>query len=343
VSRPLVPRSGTERGYHADVAFPQTRLRRLRRTPVLRDLVRETRLDASALVLPLFVEEGLEGRAPVAAMPGVDRLSIAEAVAEAGEAAALGLPGVLLFGIPAAKDEEGSGAWDDEGAVQLATRAIKAAHPDLLVIADLCLCEYTTHGHCGLLRADGSVDNDASVELLARTALSQARAGADVIAPSDMMDGRVGAIRAALDDDGFSETPIMAYSAKFASAYYGPFREAAGSTPAFGDRRGYQMDPGNADEALREVRLDVEEGADVVMVKPALAYLDVIRRVKDATGMPVAAYNVSGEYAMVKAAAAAAYVDERAVVLETLTAIRRAGADIVITYHAKDAARWLQT
>jgi len=289
------------------------------------------------------VEEGLDGRAPIGAMPGVDRLSIAEAVAEAGEAAALGLPAVLLFGIPLSKDEEGSGAWDDEGAVQLATRAIKAAHPDLLVIADLCLCEYTSHGHCGLLRADGSVDNDASVELLARTALSQARAGADIIAPSDMMDGRVAAIRAALDDDGLSDTPIMAYSAKFASAYYGPFREAADSTPAFGDRRAYQMDPGNGDEALREVRLDVEEGADVVMVKPALPYLDVIRRVKDATRMPVAAYNVSGEYAMVKAAAAAGHLDERAVVLETLTAIRRAGADIVITYHAKDAARWLQT
>src|SRR3954454_6760644 len=265
--------------------FPQTRLRRLRRTPVLRDLVRETRLDPSDFVLPLFVEEGLDGRAPIAAMPGVDRLSLAEVVAEAGAARELGIPAVLLFGIPAAKDEEGSGAWDDDGAVQLATRAIKAAHPDLLVIADLCLCEYTSHGHCGLLRADGSVDNDASVELLARTALSQARAGADIIAPSDMMDGRVAAIRAALDDDGLSHTPIMAYSAKFASAYYGPFREAADSTPAFGDRRGYQMDPGNGDEALREVRLDVEEGADVVMVKPALAYLDVIRRVKDATRM----------------------------------------------------------
>jgi porphobilinogen synthase len=336
-------RNGAARGYHAWVAYPQTRLRRLRRTPVLRDLVRETRLDASALVLPLFVEDGLRGRAPVRAMPGVDRLSISEAVAEAGEAAALGLPGVLLFGIPAAKDEEGSGAWDDEGVVQLATRAIKEAHPDLLVIADVCLCEYTSHGHCGLLRADGSVDNDASVELLARTAISQARAGADVIAPSDMMDGRVGAIRAALDEEGLSDVPIMAYSAKFASAYYGPFREAADSVPAFGDRRAYQMDPGNGDEALREVRLDIEEGADVVMVKPALPYLDVIRRVKDATAMPVAAYNVSGEYAMVKAAAAAGHIDERAIVLETLTSIRRAGADIVITYHAKDAARWLQT
>jgi porphobilinogen synthase len=325
------------------VAFPRTRLRRLRRTPVLRDLVRETRLHAEDLVLPMFVEAGLEGRAAIAAMPGVDRVSISQAVHDAGEAAALGLPAVLLFGLPADKDEEGSGAWDDEGIVQLATRAIKDAHPDLLVIADLCLCEYTSHGHCGLLRDDGAVDNDASLDLLTRTAVSQARAGADVIAPSDMMDGRVGAIRAALDDEGLSDTPIMAYSAKFASAFYGPFREAADSTPAFGDRRGYQMDPANGDEALREVALDVEEGADVVMVKPALAYLDVIRRVKDATRMPVAAYNVSGEYAMIKAAAAAGMVDERAVVLETLTAIRRAGADIVITYHAKDAARWLRT
>jgi porphobilinogen synthase len=324
------------------MSFPATRLRRLRRSPGLRDLVRETRLEAGDLVLPLFVEDGLEGRAPIGAMPGVERLGLGSLVEEAGAAAALGLPGVLLFGIPAEKDPEGSGAWDDDGVVQLATRAIKDAHPDLLVICDLCLCEYTSHGHCGLLDNDGHVDNDASVELLARTAVSQARAGADVIAPSDMMDGRVGAIRAALDDDGFTETPILAYSAKFASAFYGPFREAADSTPAFGDRRGYQMDPGNGDEALREVRLDVEEGADVVMVKPALPYLDVIRRVKDATRMPVAAYNVSGEYAMVKAAAAAGHLDERAAVLETLTAIRRAGADIVITYHAKDAARWLQ-
>ena len=325
--------------------FPQTRLRRLRATPVLRDLVRETRLDPGDFVLPLFVEEGLEGRGgrvPIHAMPGVDRLSTAGAVAEAGEAHALGIPAVLLFGIPADKDEEGSGAWDDEGAVQLATRAIKDAHPDVLVIADLCLCEYTSHGHCGLLRTDGSVDNDASVELLARTAISLAQAGADVIAPSDMMDGRVGAIRAALDEDGLSDTPILAYSAKFASAFYGPFREAADSTPAFGDRRGYQMDPANGDEALREALLDVQEGADMVMVKPALPYLDVVRRVKDATHLPVAAYNVSGEYAMLKAAAAAGYLDERAAVLEALTSIRRAGADIVITYHAKDAARWLQ-
>ena len=324
------------------MAFPRTRLRRLRRTGALRDLVRETALVPSDLVLPLFVEDGLEGRSPIVAMPGVDRLSISAAVAEAGEAAALGIPAVLLFGVPSAKDAEGSGAWDDEGVVQLATRAIKDAHPDLLVIADLCLCEYTDHGHCGLLRDDGSVDNDATLELLARTAVSQARAGADIVAPSDMMDGRVGAIREALDDEGFTDTPILAYSAKFASAFYGPFREAADSTPAFGDRRGYQMDPGNADEALREVLLDVEEGADAVMVKPALPYLDVIRRVKDATRLPVAAYNVSGEYAMIKAAAAAGHLDERAAVLEALVSIRRAGADLVITYHAKDAARWLQ-
>jgi porphobilinogen synthase len=324
------------------VPFPQTRLRRLRRTPVLRDLVRETRLDPADFVLPLYIEDGLEGRKPLATMPGVDRLSISAAVEEAGEAVALGIPAVILFGIPGHKDEDGSGAWDDEGIVQLATRAIKQAHPELLVIADLCLCEYTSHGHCGALRADGSVDNDASLELLSRTAVSQARAGADIIAPSDMMDGRVGAIRTALDEDGLSDVPILAYSAKFASAYYGPFREAVDSAPAFGDRRGYQMDPANGDEALREVLLDVEEGADMVMVKPALPYLDVIRRVKEATRLPLVAFNVSGEYAMVKAAAAAGYLDERAVVLESLTSIRRAGADIVITYHAKDAARWLQ-
>jgi porphobilinogen synthase len=324
------------------VPFPQTRLRRLRRTPVLRDLVRETRLDPADFVLPLYIEDGLEGRKPLATMPGVDRLSISVAVAEAGEAVALGIPAVILFGIPGHKDEEGSGAWDDEGIVQLATRAIKQAHPELLVIADLCLCEYTSHGHCGALRADGSVDNDASLELLSRTAISQARAGADIIAPSDMMDGRVGAIRTALDEDGLSDVPILAYSAKFASAFYGPFRDAVDSAPAFGDRRGYQMDPANGDEALREVLLDVEEGADMVMVKPALPYLDVVRRVKEATRLPLVAFNVSGEYAMVKAAAAAGYLDERAVVLESLTSIRRAGADIVITYHAKDAARWLR-
>ncbi|MCW2968017.1 MAG: Porphobilinogen synthase [Solirubrobacteraceae bacterium] len=327
------------------MAFPATRLRRLRRTAVLRDLVRETRLDPGDFVLPLFVDANLDAahpRTPIAAMPGVERVSISAAVAEAGEAAALGLPGVLLFGIPSDKDPEGSGAWDDEGIVQLATRAIKEAHPDLLVMTDVCLCEYTDHGHCGLLRNDGSVDNDSSVELLARTAVSQARAGADLVAPSDMMDGRVGAIRAALDEEGFSDTPIVAYSAKFASAFYGPFREAAGSTPAFGDRRAYQLDPGNGDEAVREALLDVDEGADMLIVKPALPYLDVVRRIKEATNLPLAAYHVSGEYAMVKAAAAAGMLDERTAVLETLTAIRRAGADIVITYHAKDAARWLQ-
>jgi porphobilinogen synthase len=321
--------------------FPQTRLRRLRQTPVLRDLVRETRLDPGDFVMPLFVEAGLDGRAPIGAMPGVDRLSISAAVEEAGEIAALGIPAVILFGIPEHKDEEGTGAYDDEGIVQLATRAIKQAHPDLLVMTDVCLCEYTSHGHCGLLRADGSVDNDSSVDLISRTAVSQARAGADVVAPSDMMDGRIGAVRAALDEEGLTDTPIVAYSAKFASAFYGPFREAADSTPAFGDRRAYQMDPANGDEAVREALLDVQEGADVVMVKPALPYLDVIRRVKDETRLPVAAYNVSGEYAMIKAASAAGMLDERVAVLEALTSIRRAGADIVITYHAKDAARWL--
>jgi porphobilinogen synthase len=322
--------------------FPNTRLRRLRSTHALRGLVRETRLDPADFVYPMFVAHGLDRREPIPAMPGLDRLSIAHAVAEAGEARALGIGAVLLFGLPAAKDEEGSGAWDDEGIVQLATRAIKEAHPELLVICDLCLCEYTSHGHCGVLRGDGSVDNDATVELLARTAVSQARSGADLIAPSDMMDGRVGAIRAALDDEGLTETPIMAYSAKFASAFYGPFREAADSAPAFGDRRGYQMDPANAREAVRETLLDVQEGADIVMVKPALPYLDVIRRVKDATQIPLAAFNVSGEYAMLKAAVAAGYLDERTAVVETLTSIRRAGADIVITYHAKEAALWLQ-
>jgi porphobilinogen synthase len=324
------------------MAFPQTRLRRLRATHALRGLVRETHLSPADFVYPLFVAHGLDRREPIAAMPGIDHLSIQHAVSEAGEALALGIPAVLLFGLPASKDEEGSGAWDDEGVVQLATRAIKDAHPDLIVITDLCLCEYTSHGHCGALRADGSVDNDATLELLARTATSQARAGTDVIAPSDMMDGRVGFIRQALDDEGHTDTPILAYSAKFASAFYGPFREAADSAPAFGDRRSYQMDPANANEAVREARLDIEEGADIVMVKPALPYLDLIRRIKQETEMPLAAYNVSGEYAMVKAAAANGQLDERAAVLEILTGIRRAGADIVITYHAKDASKWLQ-
>ncbi|MBV9047557.1 MAG: porphobilinogen synthase [Solirubrobacterales bacterium] len=321
--------------------FPQTRLRRLRASHALRGLVRETRLAPADFVYPMFVAHGVDRREPIPAMPGIDHLSIAHAIAEAGEAVALGIPAVLLFGLPAAKDEEGSGAWDDEGVVQLATRAIKEAHPGLLVITDLCLCEYTSHGHCGVVRPDGVVDNDATLDLLARTAVSQARAGADIIAPSDMMDGRVGAIRAALDEDGLTDTPILAYSAKFASAFYGPFRQAADSAPAFGDRRGYQMDPANGDEAVREARLDAEEGADILMVKPALPYLDLVRRIKDQSAMPLAAYNVSGEYAMVKAAAAAGHLDERAAVLEILTSIRRAGADIIITYHAKDAAGWL--
>jgi porphobilinogen synthase len=324
------------------MAFPQTRLRRLRATHALRGLVRETNLSPADFVYPLFVAHGIDRREPIAAMPGVDHLSIAHAVAEAGEAKQLGIPAVLLFGLPATKDDEGSGAWDDEGVVQLATRAIKDAHPELLVITDLCLCEYTNHGHCGAVRADGSVDNDATLELLARTAVSQARAGADVIAPSDMMDGRVGFLRQALDEDGLTDTPILSYSAKFASAFYGPFREAADSTPAFGDRRSYQMDPANGNEAIRETKLDIDEGADIVMVKPALPYLDLIRRIKQETEMPLAAYNVSGEYVMVKAAAAAGLLDERTAVLEILTSIRRAGADIVITYHAKEAARWLQ-
>ena len=324
--------------------FPVTRLRRLRRTPVLRDLVRETRVTAGDLVMPLFVQEGIDAPQAIEAMPGVSRHPLAQIGEEAGQVAALGIPAVLLFGIPAEKDEEGSGAWDEHGIVQEATRAIRAAHPDLLVITDLCLCEYTSHGHCGVVDPahPSDVDNDATLDLLARTAVSQARAGADVIAPSDMMDGRVAAIRGALDEDALADVPIMSYSAKFASAFYGPFREAAGSTPQSGDRRGYQMDPGNGREAVRESLLDAEEGADILMVKPALPYLDVIRRVRDASDLPIAAYNVSGEYAMVKAAAQAGWLDERAAVLETLTAIRRAGADIVISYHAKDAARWLQ-
>jgi porphobilinogen synthase len=332
------------------MAFPQTRMRRLRATAGLRGLVRETELRPGQLVLPMFVSETQDdrsgsgeqpGRGPIATMPGVDRLSLSAVVEEAREAASLGLAAVMLFGVPAEKDEVGSGAWEEEGVVQLATRAIKQAEPELLVITDVCLCEYTTHGHCGVLREDGVVDNDATLELLARTATSQARAGADIVAPSDMMDGRVRAIREELDGEGLAETPILAYSAKFASAFYGPFREAADSSPAFGDRRGYQMDPANGREAVREALLDVEEGADMVMVKPALAYGDLIRAVKRATRLPVSAYNVSGEYAMVKAAAAAGYLDERAAVLEILTSLRRAGADSIITYHAKDAARWL--
>ncbi len=323
------------------MSFPQTRMRRLRASASLRGLVRETELSAERFVLPLFVSETASGREAIATMPGVERLSIAAAVEEARAAAELGIAAVMLFGIPAEKDAEGSGAWDEEGVVQLATAALKQALPELLVITDVCLCEYTDHGHCGVLREDGTVENDASVELLARTAVSQARAGTDLVAPSDMMDGRVGAIRSELDGEGLADVPILAYSAKFASAFYGPFREAAGSTPAFGDRRAYQMDPANGEEAVREALLDVQEGADMVMVKPALSYGDVIAAVKAATGLPVAAYNVSGEYAMVKAAAAAGYVEERAMVLEILTSLRRAGAETLITYHAKDAAEWL--
>ena len=323
------------------MAFPATRMRRLRQSGLLRGLVRETELSPSHLVYPMFVELGTDRRTPIEAMPGIERLSISHAVEEAGEAAGLGIPAVLLFGIPAEKDEQATGAYDDEGVVQLAVRAIKDAHPELVVITDVCLCGYTSHGHCGVVREDGTIDNDVTLELLAKTAISHAEAGADAVAPSDMMDGRVGALRSQLDSEGRADTPIVAYSAKFASAFYGPFREAADSAPAFGDRRTYQMDPANADEAVREALLDVEEGADIVMVKPALPYLDVVRRVKEATQVPVAAYNVSGEYAMVKAAAAAGYLDEQATVLEALTGIRRAGADIVITYHAKDVAEWL--
>jgi porphobilinogen synthase len=315
-------------------------MRRLRRTRALRDLVSETELDPRHLVQPLFVVAGEGVREPVDSMPGIERFSISELVGEAGDVVAAGVRAVILFGIPAEKDELASGAYDDEGVVHLAVRALKEAHPDLVVITDVCLCEYTSHGHCGFVR-DGEVDNDITIELLAKTAISHAEAGADAVAPSDMMDGRVGAIRTQLDDEQHTDVPIVAYSAKYASAFYGPFRDAAESAPEFGDRRGYQMDPANAVEAVREAKLDLDEGADVVMVKPALPYLDVIRRVKQETGAPVAAYHVSGEYSMLKAAVANGWLDERQAVLETLTAIRRAGADIVITYHAKDAARWL--
>jgi porphobilinogen synthase len=322
--------------------FPIQRLRRTRRTGALRGLVRETRLSRSDLVYPLFVTVGEDVKNPVASMPGVFQLSINHAVAEARRAHGLGVPAVLLFGIPDQKDEAASGAYDPEGIVQLATRAIKDAVPELIVITDVCLCEYTSHGHCGVVeKGTGEVMNDVSLELLARTASSHAEAGADVVAPSDMMDGRVAAIRSELDNEGFQNTPILAYAAKYASAFYGPFREAAESAPAFGDRRSYQMDPANAREALLEVELDVEEGADIVMVKPALPYLDVVRRVREATNLPVAAYSVSGEYAMIKAAAQNGWLDEKSSVLEALTGVRRAGADIIVTYHAPDVARWL--
>jgi porphobilinogen synthase len=313
-------------------AFPATRLRRLRRTDALRSLVRETRLELDDFVMPLFV-----GPTSVAneQLPGMSRHSVDDVVGEAAELSALGVKALLLFGVPEEKDEEGSGAWDDDGIVQRALRALRAEHPELVLVTDVCLCEYTSHGHCGILR-DGEVVNDETLDLLARTAVSHVEAGADAVAPSDMMDGRVGAIREALP-----ETPILAYAAKYASAFYGPFRDVAESAPSEGDRRGYQMDPANAREALRECELDLAEGADVLMVKPALPYLDVIRSVRERFDCPVAAYNVSGEYAMVKAAAAAGYLDERQGALESLTAIKRAGADLVVSYWTKDLARWL--
>ncbi len=322
------------------MGYPVTRLRRLRANERLRRMVRETRLAADDLIYPVFVTHGRGVRKAVKAMPGVYNFSVDTLLAELAEARALGVMATIIFGIPRVKDEAASEAYADEGIVQQAVRAIKKELPDLLVITDVCLCEYTSHGHCGIVQ-DGRVLNDPTLELLARTALSHARAGADLVAPSDMMDGRVKAIREALDEAGYVEVPIMAYSAKYASAFYGPFREAAGSAPQFGDRKSYQMDFPNAREALREAELDLEEGADIVMVKPALAYLDVLRRVRDRFGCPVAAYNVSGEYAMVKAAAQKGWLDERAVVMEILTAIKRAGADLILTYHAKDAARWL--
>ena len=316
------------------------RFRRLRRSQALRDLVRETRLSPQGFVYPLFVTHGDNVRREIESMPGQYQLSLDMLDAEAEELRSLGIPAVLLFGLPASKDDAGSEAYDPDGIVQRAIRTLKQAAPDLAVITDVCLCEYTSHGHCGVV-VDGEVDNDQTLPLLARTAVSHAQAGADIVAPSDMMDGRVAAIRVALDEAGFAATPIMSYAAKQASAFYGPFRVAAGSAPQFGDRRGYQMDPANAREAMREIEADIEEGADIVMVKPALPNLDLIARARERFDLPLAAYNVSGEYAMVKAAAAAGYLDERLATLEVLTAIRRAGADIIITYHAKEAARWL--
>lgn len=324
------------------MAFPEQRLRRTRRTAALRGLVRETRLSPQDFIYPIFVTAGEDTKNPIESMPGIFQLSINHAVTEALRAYELGVPGVLLFGIPNEKDEAASGAYDPEGIVQLATRAIKDAAPELLVVTDVCLCEYMSHGHCGVVEKDsGEILNDVSLELLARTAASQAEAGADIVAPSDMMDGRVAAIRSELDREGFENTPIMAYASKYASAFYGPFRDAAESAPQFGDRQSYQMDPANAREALVEANLDEEEGADILMVKPALPYLDVIRRVKDQTSLPVAAYNVSGEYSMIKAAAGNGWIDERAAVMEALTGVKRAGAEIIISYHAPDAARWL--
>ena len=317
--------------------FPVTRLRRLRRTGALRSLVRETRLDLADFVFPVFVaDEPLRNDA----LPEFSRLSVEELAAEAEECARLGVPALLLFGIPEEKDEHGSGAWDDDGIVQRALRAVRERAPQLVLVTDVCLCEYTSHGHCGVLHGE-EVANDETLELLARTAVSHVEAGADAVAPSDMMDGRVAALRTALDEAGRESTPILSYAAKYASAFYGPFREAAGSAPAFGDRRGYQMDPANVREALRECELDVREGADALIVKPALPNLDVIRAVRERFDLPVAAYNVSGEYAMVKAAGAAGWMDEQAAALESLTAIKRAGADVIVSYWAKELARWL--
>jgi porphobilinogen synthase len=317
--------------------FPTTRLRRLRRSDRLRGLVRETRLDLDDFVLPLFVGPATE---PNQELPALGRFSVDDLVPEAAEAERLGVRAVILFGIPDEKDAEGSGAWDDDGVVQRALRALRESSPGLVLLTDVCLCEYTSHGHCGVLDGE-EVDNDATLDLLARTAVSHAGAGADAVCPSDMMDGRVAAIRAALDEEGHGETPIVSYAAKYASAFYGPFREAADSTPAFGDRRGYQMDPANVREALRECELDVAEGADALLVKPALPNLDVLRAVRERFDLPVGAYNVSGEYAMLKAAGARGWLDERQAALESLTAIKRAGADLVVSYWTKELARWL--
>ena len=321
--------------------FPTVRLRRTRQNEKLRGLVRETRLAVDQLIYPLFIAEGIHEPHEIASMPGIVQWPLEQLGREAERIASLGIPAVLLFGIPSEKDEVGSQAYNSRGIIQEAIRLLKSVNPEMLVITDVCLCEYTSHGHCGLIH-NGSVQNDTSLELLARMALTHAEAGADLVAPSDMMDGRVGAIRHMLDEQGFNQTPIMAYSAKFASAFYGPFREAAGSTPQFGDRRAYQMDPSNVREALREVELDIAEGADIVMVKPAMAYMDVIRQVREHYDLPVAAYNVSGEFAMIKAAAQNGWIDERRVAMEVLTGIRRAGADMIITYFAPDVAGWLR-
>ena len=322
--------------------FPVQRPRRLRRVEVLRRMVRETELAPSDLIYPLFICPGKGVRDPIHAMPGCFRMSVDEAVAEGEEIVSLGLPGVILFGIPPAKDGEGSGAWAEDGIVQQAVRGLKKQVPALFVITDVCLCEYTNHGHCGKID-HGQVLNDPTLTLLARTAVSQVRAGSDMVAPSDMMDGRVAAIRRSLDGEGFTETPILSYAVKYASAFYGPFREAAGSTPQFGDRKAYQMDPANAREALREAALDLEEGADLILVKPAMPCLDIVHRVRESVTVPVAAYQVSGEYAMIQAAAERGWIDRDKILMESLLAIRRAGADLILTYFAKDAARILKT